>query len=254
MRIHARGRGSALITALAAGLVIAAPGLSTQANALATQAVENAPSDAFELFLDRLMAAESGGRSTAKNPRSTALGPYQFIKSTFLELAHRHFPGEIAGLTEEQILRLRTDGDLSRRAAAIFCRESVSYLRERGLEPTFAHLRLAYLLGPADAARIMQADAQTPIPRLLSAAVVKANPFMRRMRVADLLGKSERDVSRERSEPLRATGAQDSVRPPARARPKATSRQALGRATPTRCNKRLPSCRKYLTARASRGA
>jgi len=37
--------------------------------------------------------------------------PYQFIKSTFLELTRRHFPAEIVGLTEEEILRLRTDPD-----------------------------------------------------------------------------------------------------------------------------------------------
>src|SRR5690606_6893021 len=32
-------------------------------------------------FFDRLMMAESGGRLTARNARSTALGPFQFIES-----------------------------------------------------------------------------------------------------------------------------------------------------------------------------
>jgi hypothetical protein len=141
------------------------------------------------------MAAESGGRINAKNPRSSALGPFQFIKSTFLDVARRHFLAEIAGLTEEEILELRTDPELSRRAAAVFCRESVDYLKEQGLAPTFSHLRLAFFLGPADAARIMLAQQRTPVTRLLSPAVIKANPFMRGMRVSDLLAKSERDVS-----------------------------------------------------------
>src|SRR5688572_4647746 len=131
----------------------------------------------------------------AKNPRFTALGPFQFIKSTFLEITRRHFPSDIAGLPETQILARRTDHDLSRRAAAVFCKDSVRYLKEQGLEPTFAHLRLAYLLGPADAARVMQAQEQTPVVRLLSPAVIKANPFMRRMEVGDLIAKSERHVS-----------------------------------------------------------
>ena len=82
------------------------------------------------------MAAESGGRTNAKNPRSSALGPFQFIKSTFLDVARRHFLAEIAGLTEEKILELRTDPGLSRRVAAVFCRESVNYLKEQGLAPT----------------------------------------------------------------------------------------------------------------------
>ena len=111
-------------------------------------------------------------------------------------MARRHFLAEIAGLTEEEILELRTDPELSRRAAVVFCRESFEYLKEQGLKPTFSHLRLAFFLGPADAARIMHAQKRTPVTRLLSPAVIKANPFMRRMSVSDLLAKSERDVSR----------------------------------------------------------
>jgi len=110
-------------------------------------------------------------------------------------VARRHFSAEIVGLTEEEILELRTDPELSRRAAAASCRQSVDYLKEQGLQPTFAHLRLAFLLGPADAARIIRAQERTLVARLLSPAVIKANPFMRSMKVSDLLAKSERDVS-----------------------------------------------------------
>ena len=145
------------------------------------------------------MAAESGGRSDARNPRSTALGPFQFIESTFLEVTRRHFSTEIAGLTDKQTLQLRTEPAFARRAAEVFCRENIKYLKERGLEPTFAHLRLAFLLGPADAARIMQAKAHAPLSQVLSAPVVSANPFMRRMSVADLIAKSARDVMRDRT-------------------------------------------------------
>lgn len=86
---------------------------------------------------------------------------------------------------------------LSRRTAAIFCKEIVSYLKKQGLDATFAQLKFAYLLGPADAAWVMQARFETPIAKVLSAAVIKANPFLRDMRVVDLLAKSERDVDRE---------------------------------------------------------
>lgn len=141
------------------------------------------------------MAAESGGRRNAKNPRSSALGPFQFIRSTFLDIARRHFPTEIADLSEEEILDLRRDRELSRRAAAAFCRESVEYLKGEGIRPTFAHLRLAFLLGPADAARVIQAQDRTRVRDLLSPAVIKANPFMRGMSVSDLLAKSEKDLA-----------------------------------------------------------
>jgi len=227
---------------LVCGHAAATPSSDAPEKLVAGQSVAAAPPAAFDTFLDRLMAAESGGRPHAKNPRSTALGPFQFIKSTFLEVTRRHFPQEISGLSEHEILRLRTDPSLSRRAAAVFCKESVDYLKEKGLEPNFAHLRLAYLLGPADAARIMQAQEQTPVVRLLSPAVIKANPFMRGMSVTDLLAKSERDVMRERSEPIAAS-------PPSRAQSAARVRAAAVRrphqaARAHRCNSKVPSCRK----------
>jgi hypothetical protein len=71
----------------------------------------------------------------------------------------------------------------------------VEFLKEEGIRPTFAHLRLAFLLGPADAARVIQAQERTPVRDLLSPPVIKANPFMRGMSVSDLLAKSERDLS-----------------------------------------------------------
>lgn len=201
---------------LACGLGVPTPVAATAIQEIAAQPAETAPPASFDAFLDRLMTAESGGRSDAKNPRSTALGPFQFIESTFLEITRRHFPSETAGLTEKQTLRLRTDAVFARRAAAVFCRENIRYLKERGHEPTFAHLRLAFLLGPADAARIMQAQAHRPLTQVLSAPVVKANPFMRRMSVADLLARSARDVAHDRTERVAAVASPQSDARPAR--------------------------------------
>jgi hypothetical protein len=228
----------AFVVCVATGSVDASASTS-----IAAKYVETASSAEFDAFLDRLMSAESGGLSHAKNPRSTALGPFQFIKSTFLEITRRHFPADIAGLSDTQILARRTDHDLSRRAATVFCKDSVRYLKEQGLEPTFAHLRLAYLLGPADAARVMQAQAQTPVVRLLSAAVIKANPFMRRMEVGDLIAKSERDVSREPAQLPRTTQVVSTT-----LRPKLMRPVRLG----GKCNEKLSSCRKFHALKASR--
>ena len=195
MRITSRGHRLAAAALLASGLAALLHPSHAFAEPIAEQVVETAPPLAFNTFLDRLMVAESAGRRNAKNPRSTALGPFQFINRTFLAVARRHFSSEIAGLSEKQILGLRTDPKVSRRAAAVYCEESASYLKGKGFQPTFAHLRLAFLLGPADAARIMQAPQQTPVVRVLSPAVIKANPFMRSMSVSDLIAKSIQDVS-----------------------------------------------------------
>jgi hypothetical protein len=48
---------------------------------IASEVAESAPAASFEIFLDRMMAAESAGRSDAKNPRSTALGAFQITRS-----------------------------------------------------------------------------------------------------------------------------------------------------------------------------
>jgi hypothetical protein len=226
---------------LAAGI---APAIC--ADPLAHRLVELAPPEAFDLFLDRLMIAESSGRSAAKNPRSTALGPFQFIRSTFLDITRRHF-SETVGLSEAKILSLRSDHDLSRRAATVFCRENAKYLQDRGHEPTFSHLRLAFLLGAADAAQVLQAKQQTPVTDLLSPSVVKANPFMRTMSVADLLEKSERDVSNDR--PI-VTAVAPIQRPVARVRPSLTRRVGVVRGG-QKCGARRASCREMLAVKTT---
>lgn len=217
MRKHSSGQ-ALVVSAMCAALLGTASGSTPAmpAEPLARQAVELASPAAFGIFLDRLMGAESGGRSAAKNPLSSALGPFQFIKSTFLDIASRHFATEIAGLNESEILSLRTDRDLSRRAAMIFCKENARYLQDRGHEPTFSHLRLAFLLGATDAARILSAQQGTPVTEVLSTSVVRANPFMRLMSVGDLLKKSERDLAEDR--PI-ITARAPRERPSPRARP-----------------------------------
>jgi hypothetical protein len=220
---------------------------------IALQRVDGAPEKMFEAFLDRLMNAESGGRRDAKNPRSTALGPFQFIKSTFLEVTRRHFADEVAGLTDEQILARRTDPDLARRSAAAYCRQTASHLKAEGLDPTFAHLRLAYLLGPGDAVRILQSQGETPVAKLLSSAVIKANPFMRNMDASDLIRKSERDLATDRAISV-AAPAVDRAGTQSRAK---TAEGIRPRQPVAVCNVRLASCRQFLAlaaTRAKRGA
>src|SRR5262245_63731236 len=128
------------------------------------------------------MRAESGGRDTAANPRSTALGPYQFIKSTFLDLARRHFGVEVQELNEDEILRLRTNRAFARRCAETYSRENFAFLAEQGLQPTFGHLRLAFLLGPYAAARVLQAAPATPVATVRGSGVIGAHRFVLRIR------------------------------------------------------------------------
>lgn len=147
------------------------------------------------VFLDRLMVAESGGRDRARNPRSSALGPYQFIKSTFLEVMRKHFAEDVAKLSPAQVLALRTNREFSRKAAEAYTRDNAALLAAAEQKPTFPHLRLAYLLGAGGAVKVLSAPAKTRLSALLSRRVIRANPFMARLTAAGLIRRAARDIS-----------------------------------------------------------
>jgi hypothetical protein len=207
---------------------------SRESVAIESAAPEPLSDESMSTFIGHLMVAESAGRDFAANPRSTALGAFQFIKSTFLDVARRHFPREIDDLTEEEILALRTNRTFARRAARIYTTENAVYLAENGIELTFAHLRLAFLLGPGGAVRLVQAPSDQPVSRVFGAAVLRANPFMKRMTATDLIAKAGREMSErggEREPEVAAKG-----------------RAAAGASTGSklRCRPQLASCRKAM--------
>jgi hypothetical protein len=197
------------------------------------------PDKAIEIFLDRLMAPESGGRYYARNPRSTALGPYQFIASTWLELARSAFAEENAELKPHEVLDLRTDLAFARRAAKIYTQANAQHLIANGYRSTFGNLRLAFLVGPAGAVRVLAAKSVTPVSAILGRTVVGANPYMRAITAREI-ERATRDVSYGLS-------GDASIAPidadPNRAKRTSTSEVPKVR---VRCNLSLPSCRRWL--------
>jgi hypothetical protein len=166
---------------------------------MASERVQSASPSTFQAFLDHLMGAESGGRRLAANPRSSAVGPFQFIKGTFLAVMHHHFPEAVAGRSDKEVLKLRTNPAQARAAAEAFSKDNADYLHARGINPTFADLRLAFLLGPADAVRVLQRPAETPVREIVSRAVIRANPFMATLTAAALIDRCARDLTGESS-------------------------------------------------------
>lgn len=208
------------------------------------------PGAHFETFLDRLMRAESNGRDFAANPRSTALGPFQFIKATFIDVARRHF-AEVASLGDEEVLALRTDRAYARRAAAIYSMENLAYLTGKGLTPALGDLRLAYLVGPTAAARLMQAHPQTPASDILGASVVRANPFMAGMSASELIARSARDVGEHHRatvamapEPRKRTVG---IQPGPRAQPRPGSASVAAT-----CNQKLVACQRWIAMQGNK--
>jgi hypothetical protein len=221
-----------------------------------------------EKFLDKLMMAESGGRLDARNPRSTATGPFQFIESTFLDVIRRHFAQDAVGLTDPQILTLRTDPVFARRAAEAFSRDNAAALVADGVPATFPNLRLAFLLGPTAAIRVLQAPPESPLGPLVGLPVIIANPFMAGLSASELSARAARDLSlpaprfvaRPRFIPAPRFAALPGVPAPglpaspiARIAPLGLGVAAAVRPPPRRtpalvvhCNRDLPSCRRWV--------
>ncbi len=205
--------------------------LPAPAAAVAGEAVDDVAG--MSRFLDHLMLAESGGRDTARNPRSTALGPFQFIESTFLEVARRHFPADTDKLSPDQVLRLRTNRAFARRAAEAYTRDNAGILAAAGQSANFANLRLAFLLGPGGALRVLEVPRDSLAIRVVGAAVVQANPFMAGMTTGDLIRWSKANLAAGA-----LAGAEIKGNPP--------SHKSAGPQIAVRCDRGLASCRRWI--------
>jgi hypothetical protein len=223
-----------LIAAAACLAVLALPALSEEATHVLR------PTDSEKLFLERLMLAESGGQEEARNPRSSALGPYQFLGSTFLDVLGRHFPSITEGKSEVDLLALRTDINIARDAALIYTRENAAFLAERGMEASAAHLRLAFLVGPTGAQRVVSAEPDTPIAQLLGPSALEANPFLRNMTARGLIERSTREADGVRLVTVAAPSGSGT----------ASRRNTSG--IRVRCNMGRASCRKWLALATKR--
>lgn len=204
----------------------------------------------MEQFLDRLMYAESGGRLTARNPLSTAVGPYQFIASTWLLIANRHFEKETKDLRVDQVLALRMDAELSRRAADIYTQENAVYLVAQGHAATFQNLRLAFLVGAGGAVRVLAAPSQTPVRQLLGGGVIAANPFMARLTAEGLIARAAHDIA---AAPDATAGVTPDPAIVGKAQSAASSATAARPRIAAPCSLALPSCRRWLALAESRG-
>jgi hypothetical protein len=148
-----------------------------------------------EAAVERIVVAESRGNVNARNKRSTAVGPAQFLEQTWLELIRAH-RSDLARLGEKETLELRRDARLAREMAARFLERNAVALRRQCLPVTLSAAYLAHFAGGAGAAAILTApdgaDAATTMAKADATGrtnrekIVKANPFLEKFTVADL--------------------------------------------------------------------
>jgi hypothetical protein len=190
----------------AIGQAMLAPGQMQQPNALLGRPSPAAqpssflgqPSPAAQMqsgsLVDRITGAESSGDANATNPNSSATGLGQFTKGTWLDTIKRSRPDLVAGKSDDELLALRTDPNLSREMTGAYASGNAQTLRQAGYEDTPGNTYLAHFAGPTGAMSVLRADPSTPVNRLLTPQAVAANPFLANMTASDLRGWADKKM------------------------------------------------------------
>lgn len=144
--------------------------------------------------IDQILAVESGGDPLARNPQSSAFGAAQFLDATWLDVIARTRPDLIAGKSREEVLALRADPQLSKDMTAAYANENTGVLNKAGLPVTPGTTYLAHFAGPQGAVNVLKADPTASVESVLGANVIKANPFLRGMTIADMRGWADRKM------------------------------------------------------------
>ena len=180
-----------------------APGLEGEA----TNAAIAAGSDPNKLL--RILGAESGGIAdpfSAQSKTSSANGVGQITRDTWRG-AIRRYGTKYAGkdttkLTDEEADKLRGDRSLQLAMAAELAGEAEGdarrFSRRNKVQYEDAQTRAMYALGGRDGSKVLQESLKSPstmLSDLLSADVIKANPFMAGMSVGDLMTRYRKEMS-----------------------------------------------------------
>jgi hypothetical protein len=156
-------------------------------------AVDASPGDPIRQTVDRIIGVESGGRATAKNPRSSASGLGQFTNGTWLATVRKHRP-DLAAQSDAALLGMKTDPALGREMTEALTRDNFAALASEGMPTTPGALYLAHFAGVDGAKRVFRASDETPIVQVLGPSAVKANPFLRGQNIGWLKRWSDRKM------------------------------------------------------------
>jgi hypothetical protein len=140
----------------------------------------------------QIIGAESGGRNIG-NPRSSAYGPGQFLRSTWLDMIQRYRP-DLASLPQDQQLALRSDPAISRFMTDAYSSENAGKLKAAGFDATPGNTYLAHFAGPQGALKVLQADVNAPAASVLGQQVAQANPFLANMTIGQLRSWADRKM------------------------------------------------------------
>lgn len=143
--------------------------------------VQPSAGEGFDMnrFVERNMQLEGEG----KDPLSPAVGG--FMPKTWIGQVRKNVPGA-SGMSDEQILALRSDPGLRRQMWASLARDNAAALQAGGASPTADNLRLANWFGAGGALKILGASDETPISSLFPPVVEQQNPILKGKTVGDI--------------------------------------------------------------------
>jgi hypothetical protein len=145
-----------------------------------------APSASPTALTPKIIQNESGGNPNSKDPRSSASGLGGFTDSTWLETIKRNFPNLAAGRGDDQLLAMKNIPQLATRVTEAFTANNQDGLTKAGLPVTPATTYLAHFAGLGGAIKVLEANPNTPVEKILGQAAMKANPFLQGMTARDL--------------------------------------------------------------------
>lgn len=138
----------------------------------------------------RIGRAESPSDS-ARNPRSSATGRYQFTRDTFVAYHKRVFGGTAS---DAERWAQATDGAVQERLMDALIADNAAALSRAGAPETAGNLYLSHFAGTGGAVKVLRAAPDTPVRALLGDKAVEANPFLANMTAADLIAWAHRKM------------------------------------------------------------
>lgn len=142
-------------------------------------------------YAGAVTGAESGGNPNATSATSSAAGAGQFINSTWLQEIKAHRPDLAQGQTDQQLLAMRSDPNLSAEMTNDYAQDNAPQLAQHSIPITPASLYAAHHFGPQGAVDLYAAennDPNTPVSNIFPPEVLKANPGLAGQTAGTLLG------------------------------------------------------------------
>ncbi len=169
---------------------------------MATASPDQIPIPRSNPLVSQITQVESGGRSDAKNPRSSATGSGQFINKTWLSMIQKYRPELMEGRSKAEILELRKNKQLSDEMTDLYAKENQKALTDAGLPVTPGTTYLAHFAGPAGAKALLQ-NPNAEAAAVMAAAggttpdkILQANPFLAGMTGAEVAGWADKKMGK----------------------------------------------------------